>query len=454
MHLLRDFRLALRSLRNGPYISVLIVAVIAVGISSSVIAITLYHAKAGNPIWWKDDVLFRVLLDSRPASHEGDIPRHPEYPPFTLIYRDALAVYQSKIPERSVMQSYAGGLVGSTRPGERPFKREIRVTTHEFFAMFDVPFVYGHAWQKLDDEAPSQVAVISRYLNDRLFGGANSVGRNFTLNGQPFTVIGVLDRWIPLPRFYDEAKDFGPPDDVFVPLRWAETLPDVSFQGWCQKTQTLITGFREIEGSDCLSSIGVWVELKSSRQYREFNEFLDNYSRVQQQAGRFERPLNNRLVKVSTWLEMNDVVGNESRIQVVLSLIFLGICILNALGLTLAKFMGAAPIAGLRRALGATRVDIVRQHLMEVLLLGALAWGIGVGVAWVGLRLIRIFVFPALSPSAGNPDYATIAQSLSHMDGQMILLAFALSLLSGVLAGLYPAWRVGRMAPATFLKVL
>lgn len=416
-------------------------------------AITLYHAKAGNPIWWKDDVLFRVLLDSRPANHEGDFPHHPEYPPFTLIYRDALAVYQSNIPERSVMESYAGGLVGSLRPGERPFHLEVRVTTHEFFGIFDVPFLYGHAWQKIDDEAPSQVAVISRYLNERLFGGANSVGRLFTLNGQRFAVIGVLDRWLPLPRFYDEAKDFGPPDDVFVPLRWTESLPDLSSQGWCQKTLTLIVGFQEMERSDCLSSIGVWVELKTATQYREFSEFLDNYSRVQQQAGRFERPLNNRLVKVSNWLEMNDVVGNESRIQVVLALIFLGICILNAMGLTLAKFIGAAPIAGLRRALGATRADILRLHLVEALLLGAAAGGIGVAIAWTALRLIKIFVFPASNSSGANPEYATIAQSLSHMDGRMILLAFGLSLLSGILAGLYPAWRVGKMAPATFLKV-
>jgi len=62
-----DLRIALRSIRQNPFIAALIIAVIAVGIGTSVVAITLYHAKAGNPIWWKNDVLFRVLIDNRPA---------------------------------------------------------------------------------------------------------------------------------------------------------------------------------------------------------------------------------------------------------------------------------------------------------------------------------------------------------------------------------------------------
>ena len=119
-----DLRLALLSIRHNPFIAALVVAVIAIGIGTSVVAITLYHAKAGNPIWWKNDVLFRVLIDSRPAIDETDKDQwHPEYPPFSLIYRDALAIYQSKIPERSVMMSWSNGLVDSMRPGSPPIHR-------------------------------------------------------------------------------------------------------------------------------------------------------------------------------------------------------------------------------------------------------------------------------------------------------------------------------------------
>ena len=448
-----DLRIALRSIRQNPFLAALIVGVIAIGIGTSVVSITLYHARAGNPIWWKNDVLFRVLIDNRPAIDETDkVESHPQDPPFTLIYRDALAIYQSKIPERSVMMSYSSGLVESIRAGSRPIHRSVRVTTREFFSMFDVPFRYGRGWTQAEDEGPAQVVVISSYLNDRLFGGGNNVGRSLTLNGQHFTVIGILAKWLPLPRFYDEARDFGPPDDLFIPFRWAESLPGLFYGGFCYRTKTILEGFQALAPSEC-NSTGVWAELTSERQFREYSQFLENYHRAQQQAGRFARPPNTRLANVSTWLEMNEVVGNQNKIQVVLALTFLGICVLNTLGLLLAKFMGAATLSGIRRALGATRGDIIRQHLIEVALLGIFAGVVGVGFAALGLRLIRMFVLMRSEQFNDNPDFTTIAQSLSHMDGQMILTAVGLSLLAGVLAGLYPAWRIGRQAPATFLKI-
>lgn len=445
-----DLRLALLSLRRNPFISALIVAVIAIGISTSVVAITLYHAKAGNPIWWKNDVLYRVMLDSRPLGRDTE--RHPEYPPLVMIYRDAAAIYQSTIPTRSVMTFASYGLVDSLRPGSRPLARPARLTTREFFSMFDVPFLYGHGWSKSDDEGPSQVVVISSYLNDKLFGGGNNVGRTLSFSGQQFKVIGVIDRWLPIPRFYDVGRGFAPPDDLFIPFRWAESLSELEFPGYCQRSKTSVTKFRDLAPSECLST-GLWVELTSNAQYREYREFLANYSRVQLQAGRFVRPVNNRLANVSTWLEMNDVVGNESRFQVILALIFLGICVLNTLGLLLGKFMSAAPLAGLRRALGAKREDVIRQHLVEVVILAAIGGAMGIGVAAVGLRLIRTFFFWQTTMPNDNPDYARVAQSLSHMDGQMILAAVGLSLLAGLLAGIYPAWRIGRMPPANFLKI-
>jgi putative ABC transport system permease protein len=138
---------------------------------------------------------------------------------------------------------------------------------------------------------------------------------------------------------------------------------------------------------------------------------------------------------------------------VILALIFLGICILNTLGLLLAKFMTDAPLAGLRRALGATRGDVMRQHVMEVIVIGAIAGAIGIGLAAAGLRLVQKYLFWQANMPGDNPEFATVAASLAHLDERMILVSVGLSLLAGLLAGIYPAWRIGRMAPATFLKI-
>jgi putative ABC transport system permease protein len=447
-----DLRIALRSIRQNPFISALIVAIMAVGIGTSVAAITLYHAKAGNPIWWKNDVLYRVMLDSRLAPRAVETSPHPEYPPFRLIYRDAMALYGSNIATASAMMLTAVGPVSTFGPENRPLKRSANLTTREFFPMFDVPFLYGQAWSKDDDEGQSQVVVLSRYLSERLFGAGNTVGRSLSFSGQRFKVIGVIDRWQPLPRFYDVGRSFRPSDDLFIPFRWTESLSDLHFPGFCEQTQTSVTTFKELAPAECIF-MNLWVELTSKLQYQAYREFLDNYSREQQRAGRFQRPLNNRLANVSTWLEMNDVVGNQSKFQLILAFAFLGICILNTLGLLLAKFMAGAPLAGLRRALGATRGDVMRQHLMEVIVLGVIAGAIGIALAAVGLRLVRQYFFWQANMPGDNPAFATVAQSLSHLDARMLLVSVGLSLLVGLLAGIYPAWRIGRMAPATFLKI-
>jgi putative ABC transport system permease protein len=179
---------------------------------------------------------------------------------------------------------------------------------------------------------------------------------------------------------------------------------------------------------------------------------VDNYANEQRQHGRFPRKNNNRVVDVPTWLVMWDVVGDDSRMQLVLGFVFLAVCVLNTLGLMLAKFLTAAPISGLRRALGARRIDIVRQHLIEVIVVGLLGGAAGMALTLGGLSSLKVLMFSGRLAHSNNPDRLALIQSFVHMDIPVMLAAIGLSLLAGVLAGLYPAWRIGRLAPATFLK--
>ena len=110
------------------------IGALAVGITASMIAITLYHARSGHPIPWKDDALFAVTVDPRDDDPDQGFSRHPEYPPWQLTYRDAHALYVSQIPMRSVMMFRASQIVTPDREGVKPFGVDIRVTTADFLA--------------------------------------------------------------------------------------------------------------------------------------------------------------------------------------------------------------------------------------------------------------------------------------------------------------------------------
>lgn len=453
---MHDLQLALQSMRRHPVLSALMVLAIAAGIAASMITITVYHGRAGHPIWWKADKLFAVTLDTRdPDTNNAfsKLARNPEYPPFQLTYRDAKALYRSDIPVRSVMMFRSNRVITPERNGEKPFATAVRVTTADFFAMFEAPFLYGTGWSRADDEGPAPVVVLSKYANDKLFGGQNSVGRLITIGDMQFRIIGVIDAWLPRPKFYDPNNSgFDLPENLFMPWGWTEALKLPSGGNTsCVRSSAKAGSFEQLLTEDCVW-LQYWAELPTAEQRERYQRFVDNYATDQKRFGRFPRALNNRIVNVDEWLKMWDIVGDETRIQVALALMFLLVCILNTFGLMLAKFLKAAPISGLRRALGASRMDVVRQHLVEVVIVGLLGGAVGLFLSFVGLRAIRAVNSRPFPGMDDNPARVAIQQSLTNLDFQMFAVALALSLLTGILAGLYPAWRVGKLAPSSFLK--
>jgi putative ABC transport system permease protein len=131
-------------------------------------------------------------------------------------------------------------------------------------------------------------------------------------------------------------------------------------------------------------------------------------------------------------------VSEDNVVLVGLSFLFLVVCLLNTVGLLLAKFIGGASLAGIRRALGASRAALFKQHLVEVGVIGLSGGLLGLVLAALGLKAVRGWF----------EDFEKITQ----LDWSMIGLALGLSLLASVAAGLYPTWRVCRIAPARYLK--
>ena len=431
-------RLATRSALGTPGLSALTVLTVGLGIGVFMAALTVFYLMASNPIPDKSDVLYAVRLDHWNPNKPIYADR-PEQPPWEIGYRDAQALRASAIAPRRAAMHKVSLVIEPERDGLRPFETEARLTDGDFFAMFDVPFLYGSAWDRAADDAGSFQVVLARSANDRLFGGANSVGRTLLINGRTFTVTGVIDTWNPVPKFYDlNSGVFDTAEEFFVPFGVARELELTSSgNNNCWKAEA----FDSYEGwlaSECIW-IQFWAELDTPEQVERYRAFLDDYVNEQKRLGRFGRPLNNRLEDVATWLDTRQVVRDDNKVLVVLAFLFLGVCLFNTVGLLLTKFDCKAPQVGLRRALGASRRAVFLQQLTEVGGVGAAGGLVGLGMSWLALRGIR----------ATFHDFG----GLTHLDWALVATAIACAVTVTVLAGLYPAWRVCRVPPATFLRL-
>ena len=431
------FNLALRSFARNKMLTALMVLAIALGIGASMTTLTVFHILSGDPIPDKSSQLFYPQLD--PAGKDGYTPG--EEPSEQMTRFDAEALLREHRGDRQAIMT--GGSVGiePLRSGMDPFYADARYTTADFFAMFEAPFQYGNGWSKTEDDKHDRVVVIARKLNDKLFGGANSVGKSLRLAQKDFRIVGVLDDWRPTPRFYDmNSERYGELEQVFVPFTVSRDLDmdrNGSMDCWDDKKDN-----DDPEGNTGVNASCVWlqywVELDTPAKAAAYRQYLTNYSDQQRANGRYQRPTNVRLRNVMEWLDYNKVVPGDVRLQLWLAFGFLLVCLLNTVGLLLAKFLRRSSEIGVRRALGASRRAIFAQCLVEAGTVGLAGGLLGLGLAMLGLWAVR------QQPAS----YAELA----HLDPTMLLTTFLLAIVASLLAGLLPAWRACEVPPAIQLK--
>ena len=426
------FNLALRSFRRNRVLTALMVLAIALGIGACMTTLTVFRVLSGDPIPGKSGQLYYVQLD--PEGMQGYTPGGE--PNDQVTRTDAETLLREKRGDRQAMMTGGGVSVTPDRADLTPFVSDARYASTDFFPMFQVPFLHGSGWTEADDEARARVVVISRDLNERVFGGSNSVGQRLRLDQTDFTVIGVIDEWRPTPRFYDMNSDrYGELEDVFLPFSTSRDLQmarsgNMNCWGDSRGDNTALN-------VPC-AWIQYWVELGTEDKRKAYFDYLTRYSDQQRAAGRFERPTNVRLRSVMEWLDFNRVVPNDVVMQLWLGFGFLLVCLLNTVGLLLAKFLRRSSEIGVRRALGASRAEIFKQCLVEAGTIGLAGGVIGLGLALLGLWAVR------QQPAS----YAELA----HLDPAMLLTTFVLAIVASLFAGVLPAWRAMQVTPALQLK--
>lgn len=424
--------LALYSFKRNRIITALMVLAIGLGIGASMTMITVLHVMSGDPLPGRSAQLYVPVIDPHPVSDDKSKNTALDA---AMTWTDAMYLLHAARADHQAAMAAGTLPVQPVLTSLHPFFEAGHYVTADFFLMFGTPFRAGSGWTAQDDQGHARVVVLNADLNRKLFGSAPSIGRNVRLKNTDFRVIGVLDDWQPQPAFYAQIDNaaFGSTDQFFIPLQTAQELNfDFSGRMWCWGNG----GDGRV--SDHCSWLQFWVELDSPTKAHAYRDFLAGYWRDQQAHGRFPRPVDAKLFGLMDWLSNQHVVPGDLRLQLWLALGFLGVCMLNIVGLLLAKFLRRGGEISVRRALGARRRDVFLQLGIEAGAIGLAGGALGLGIAELGLWSVR-----------HRPDgYAHLAQ----MDFTMLLGTFLLATLAGVCAGLVPAWRACNVTPALQLK--
>jgi putative ABC transport system permease protein len=353
--------LGLRSLKRNLVLTLLMIAAIGVGIGAAMTVYTLLRAASNDPIPDKSTKLYVPLIDNwGPNDKTGNIDDGSRD---QVSWLDARAwLTAGRAARQTAMYSVPFAITPASSEA-KPFYTTGRGATADFFPMFEVPFRAGGSWGQAGDDAAANVAVISSKLADRLFPHGDAVGQSISLNSQAYRIVGVIGAWSPQPRYYDlTGTNFGDIEDVFVPLSTA-LAKQMDRNGSNSCVSDTAPGWEGHLNSECIW-LQYWVELPTSAAVRDFKQYLTNYAAEQKRSGRFTWDAATRLYDIPRWLAYEKVVPSEIKITTLIAFGFLLVCLVNSVGLMLAKMSSRASELGVRRALGASRSNIFLQCLI------------------------------------------------------------------------------------------
>jgi putative ABC transport system permease protein len=446
-----NLQLAIQSLKDKPSLTLLTILAIALGLGLYTTVATMGYQGNQVPLAHKSENLFLVQMDNReitaePVVHQARL--------VDTTYKDTINLMAMNLP--GVQQTFnwsTYGILNVEDENINPLRTTAAVTNSNFFTMFEPPFLYGNGWDKSVEDNSEAVIVISKYMNDKLFGGDNSVGQTVRINTKVLKIIGVLDKWHLTRKFYDRSYRSSNPDNFFIPYTFAmeNNLPRrANFDCWAANAD-IARSFRTENKDRLINSECAWVTFWAEvpdEQIEDYQQQLLNYIDSQKALGRFPRETLTYLTNLNDQLLYINGRNQFMNVFSMLATLFFAVCILNAVSILLAKFMRRTKEVSLRRALGAKKKTIIGQYVLEVAIIGLIGGVVGIIISYFGLQgMMNIQIY--------SSDYTTKLediQPLFQLDLMMIGQAFATGIFCTLVASIYPIWRICNIPPASQLK--
>lgn len=431
--LIQDTRHALRRLRMAPAFTLTTVLTLALGIGATTSIFTLVHA---------------VLLRSLPVANPGELYRlgtearccywggYTQTKEFSIVSYELYKHFRDNTRGFAELAAFSAGeaLFGVRRAGgaEPAQSYPGEYVSGNYFAMFGITAYAGRALTPWDDrDGAPPVAVISYRLWQQKYGAAPSViGSVFNLDDKPFTVVGIAP-----PGFFGDTLRNNPPD-FFLPLH-TELLLDGDLNKYDTHWLDLIGRIRPGAAPASIEA-EMRVELKQWLRSHWGEMSANDRAKFPEQT-LFLRPggagISSMREEYERWL----------RILMMASGFVLLIVCANVANLMLVRGLERRRQISLSMALGARASRIVRQALIESMLLSLFGGAAGLAIAFAGTSLILRFAFPQAGGMAGVPISASPSIPV-------LLFALAVSLITGLVFGIAPAWMSTRVDPMEALR--
>jgi len=389
--LIQDLRYGFRMLAKNPGFSTLAVSMLALGIGANSAIFSVVNAALFRPLPFKDPARLVQIWHVPPAA---SFPGMTRFAVSAANYLDWAR--QNHVFEKTAIYTYSSfDFTG----GDQPESVAAGAVESSFFSVFGIEPILGRVFLPEEDEAGhSNVVILSyRFWQSHLGGDRNIVGRKIGLNGESYTVVGVMG-----PRF--ERPDWA---KIWVPI------------GWTDKE-------RVVRGEHHYLVV---ARLKPGIDLKQSQAEMDAISaRLQSQYPEDDKGWGAVLVPLR-----EELVGDVRPALLILlgavAFVLLIACA-NISNLVLARTMMRRKEMAIRAALGASRGRIVQQVLAETVLLALAGGALGFLLASPGVDFIAAFLKGKLPP--------TIEIT---MDGWVLAFTLVTSILAGVAAGFLPARR-------------
>jgi predicted permease len=310
-----------------------------------------------------------------------------------------------------------GGVSMNLGTGDRPNPVNVLHVTADFFKVFGVKPILGRTFSPEEDvpNAGKVVVVTHRMWENRLGSDRDIVGKAITLSGEQYVVVGVLPQ--------DYHPD--PPTDLYFPEQFD---PNSTNQGNIYLLAGRLRPGASIESAQAEMAI-------IARQFQTAHpDIMDKSESI-------------------SVIPLRVAIGGDVRLALLIMAGAVGFVLLiacaNVASLLLARASGRQREIAIRTAVGASRGRIVRQLMTESLLLGLSGGIVGMVVGAVGVRIL-LALSPGNIPRINDPDYA--ASGLALLDWRMVFFLLAISLLTGIVFGLFPAIRISHFDVNAALK--